>query len=123
MKKSKIISVIVIIPSLLFTFCDKRPFAHIEVHGRIANYKTNQPLQAQVQLWVGGGTPGEKGTTQYASTTTNGDGSFDIKTNAQWSGNSYKLQILPDSLSTHEPSIKEFNASRNQNVDVGTIGL
>lgn len=114
---------IVILNSLLFTFCQKRPFAKIEVHGRIVNSKTNQPLQAQIQLWVGSGTPGEKGTTQFASTTTSGDGTFDIKTNAQWNGNDYHLQIIPDSISTHSSATEYFQASKNQNVDIGTIGL
>ncbi|MGZ3903789.1 MAG: hypothetical protein ACXVC6_08845 [Bacteroidia bacterium] len=103
--------------------CSKRPFAHVEIHGRVVNSKTNQPLQAEIQLWVGAGLPGNKGTSQYGSVHTGGDGAFDIKSKAQWSGNEYRLQIIPDSISTHASTSLPCEISRNQTLDVGTIKL
>ena len=121
MKTIKITSFI--LTSFLLVTCQKRPFAHVELHGRIVNAATNQPLQAKIQLWVGGSSPGSKGTSEYGITRTNGDGSFDIKSNAQWHGSDYTIIIFPDSSLKHSVISKSFQISRNQNLDVGTIGL
>ena len=119
MKRLKYILVILI----FFWSCQKRPFSHVEVHGRIVSTKTNQPLQAQIQLWTGAYPPGSKGSSEFGSTRTGGDGSFDIKSNAGWSSDDYYIEIIPDSISTHSSASRHFTITRNQNVDAGTISL
>lgn len=121
MKVLKIIAFI--LTSFFLMTCQKRPFAHVELHGRVISIKTNQPLQAEIQLWVGGPSPGSKGTTEYGVSRTDANGDFDIKSNAQWNGIDYIVIIQPDSTIGHSPLFKHFQISRNQNLNLGTIAL
>ena len=98
----------------------------MEVHGRVVVLKTNQPLQATLNLWVGTQQAGAKGTTKIGVYHTNNDGTFDIKSHTQWGGNSYQIEIRPelyDSTITFGGGILEFPVSKNQNLDLGTIRM
>jgi hypothetical protein len=119
MRKTKIILAISS-PALLFLlFCAKRPFAHMGAQGKIVTAKTNQPLQAELQLWVGCDPSICGHGNRYGNAHTNKDGTFEIKSNAQWNGNKYFLLIIPDSF--FSPKTVEFSASKKQNVDLGEI--
>ena len=115
--------ILFILSSMLFTTCAKRPFAHMEIHGRVVSAKTNQPLQARIELWVGSSAPGDDGTTLYGNTQTSGDGSFDIKSNAEWNGDNYSLLIIPDSINIYPAILKYYKITKHQNLDAGTIVL
>lgn len=77
------------------------------------------PVSAQIGLYVGaaaaGGQLASHGVINYGSWSTNSDGSFDIKSNAQWNGDDYTLLIVPDG--------SQINCSvgKNKSIDVGDI--
>lgn len=90
------------------------------VHGQIVNAKTNQPIQAELQLWVGCDPTYCGHGNNYGRTRTERNGTFEIKSNAQWNGNHYFLVIIPDSFIR---KTIDLDASKNQNVDLGLIGF
>ena len=109
---------------LLFTACNKRPFAHIEVTGQIVSVRTGQPVQRRIQLWVGDQYAGSKGTFMFGDVSTGGAGFFDIKSHAQWNGNSYWLLLIPvDTLSDPQVRTMELQIKRGQKIDLGIISL
>jgi len=110
----------ILIFCLAFLSCEKRPFATIEVKGRVLNFWSKSPITSSIALWVGSSTPGSKGTTNYGSYSTNSDGSFDIKSNAQWNGNNYTLVFVPSS-SSGDAFNEKYAVSKNQTLDIGDI--
>lgn len=121
MKSPALIPAMLILTGLLSGSCQKRPFARIEVHGRLINGQTSQPIQGQVSLWVGGEPPGSNGTVSYGETDIAADGTFDIKSKAQWSGNKYWLHIVGSGFNSDGDI--EIAASKNKNTDLGNIKL
>jgi hypothetical protein len=120
MTRLKILTILLLAAS--FSACDKRPFAFLEIHGRIISAKKNQPVQATIFLSTGA-PPGNKGWKDFGNTHTNSDGSFDIKSNEGWSSDYYHIEIMPDSFRIYPGQSRDFTITRNQNVDAGTIGL
>lgn len=120
LKKPIYIVAILVFCCFTFWFCEKRPFANIEITGRVINFWTKAPEPTQIQLWVGGASPGSKGTTQYGSCSTNADGTFDIKSNAEWNGDSYTLMFIPTN-SNAISFYKSYTVSKNKTLDVGDI--
>lgn len=119
MKKTIYITAILIFFCFAFWSCEKRPFATIEIQGRVINFWTKAPEPTEIQLWVGGAQPGEKGTTNYGNYSTNTDGTFDVKSNAEWNGTDYTLLFIPNDGSG--PFTKDFSVNRNKNLNVGDI--
>ena len=108
--------------SLLLFNCEKRPFATIEIKGRVLNYwDKSSAVPSQIQLWVGGARPGDKGTTNYGNYYTNADGSFDIKSNAQWEGTGYKLRIVPNADGGNNLVDASCSVPINKSIDIGDI--
>ncbi len=83
----------------------------------MVNFWDKSPASAQIALWVGGGQPGEKGTTQFGTYSTNADGSFNIKSNAQWNGDDYKLVVSSGNNTTGA----SCTVAKHKSVDVGDI--
>lgn len=83
------------------------------------NFWTKAPEPTQIQLWVGGGQPGEKGTTEYGTYSTNADGTFDVKSNAQWNGTEYKLVFIPNDGSGY--FTKDYSLNKHQTLNVGDL--
>jgi hypothetical protein len=122
MKKRKFISAIFILACFILTNCDKRPFAHIELHGRVLDSKTSAPVQATVTLWTGE-TPHSKGSTSFGSVSTNSDGTFDIKSKAGWNSNDYYLEVVNSTSTGASSTYMKYTVNKNQNIDVGIISL
>jgi hypothetical protein len=122
MKKNKSIGKLVVICMLFLCSCDKRPFANIELHGRVMNSTTNIPLQATIQLWTGTH-PGDNGSTKFGDTSTNSDGTFDIKSKAGWNSDNYYLVIITSINGAGTGIIKEYHVNKHQNLDVGDISI
>jgi hypothetical protein len=120
MKTLKILTVLLF--GVLFTACDKRPFAFLEIHGRIVSAAKNQPIQATIFLSTGA-PPGNKGWKDFGTTHTNSDGSFDIQSNEGWNSDYYHIEIMADSFRIYPGASRDFSITRDQNVDAGTIGL
>jgi len=120
LKKTLYIIAILVFCCFTFWCCNKRPFATIEITGRVLNSWTKAPMPCQVNLWVGGATPGSKGTTNYGNFTTNADGAFDVKSNAEWNGNDYTLQIIPTNLGGYSFN-ENYTVNKNKSIDVGDI--
>jgi hypothetical protein len=114
LKKTLYIIAILIFCCFAFWFCNKRPFAHIEITGQVVNFWTKAPVSTGIKLWVGGSSPGSKGTTYFGSYATNADGTFDIKSNAEWNGDDYMLE--GDSFSYINCTVPKHKI-----VDVGDI--
>jgi hypothetical protein len=109
--------------TLSFISCDKRPFAQVELHGRGLDSINGPPFKGTVSLWVGASSPGSKGTTNYGTTHTNADGTFDIKSNAQWNGDEYVLEFIPGDPLLSSGGEKSFHVNKGQNLNVGDIIL
>ncbi|HTA61684.1 MAG TPA: hypothetical protein VK835_04485 [Bacteroidia bacterium] len=108
---------------VVFTSCDKRPFAHVELYGSIVNARTNTALQgATVELWVGS-YPGDNGSTKFGSATTDSNGNFDIQSGAQWNGDDYSLLIISNNINASTSVTKQYHVTRHQKFNVGTIYL
>src|ERR1700758_5218671 len=115
MKKPVYITAILIFFCFAFWSCQKRPFATVRITGRVLNFWGKTPMPSDIQLWVGSSTPGSKGTTNYGDFSTNPDGTFDIKSNAQWNGDDYTLLIVPDGSQIN------CKVGNNKIIDVGDI--
>ena len=100
--------------------CKKRPFANVELHGRIMNSSTNTPLQATLELYHGA-RPGENHSIRFADASTNADGTFDIKSKAGWNSDDYYLLIKTTVNGFFSVQAIKYHVSRNQNLDVGNI--
>lgn len=123
MKKQLGIILIVLITSFFFAFCQKRPFAKIEAHGRIMDSLTMAPLSnAEVSLWVGV-SPGSKGSSSYAHDRSNSNGTFSLKSKAQWNGNEYKIQVIYSTSSRVSSRLIHCTITKRQTLDVGEIWL
>jgi hypothetical protein len=120
MKKSNLITLLIIVISFGFSFCNKRPFAHIEIHGRVVNYVTKAPVPSTISVYTGQ-RPGSKGSTFFGSTSTNSDGSFDFKSHAGWNSNDYYLEVHPAINSGNNSRELLCTVNKNQNLDVGDI--
>ena len=114
LKKPIYIIVILVFCCFAFWCCNKRPFAHVEITGQVVNFWTKAPVPTGIKLWVGGASPGSKGTTYFGSYATNADGTFDIKSNAEWNGDNYMLE--GDSFSYINCTVPKHKI-----VDVGDI--
>jgi hypothetical protein len=116
-KKIKLILGIAILSSLILLGCQKKLFWHVEMHGRVLNFVTKAPEQAEITLYSNG-RPGHGGSINVGSTTTNVNGTFDLKTP------SYRYKYYLDVAGTPsgvdnnpieiEPILKD-----GHNVDVG----
>lgn len=116
MKKILSISILLAIISLLFWQCNKRPFAHVEVSGRVLNDSTKLPLPATISLW-GNDQAGTKAGIFLGQIGTNGDGTFDLNVQAVWS-NAYWLYV---DGSYHKSAVLQVSLKDNHNVNVGNI--
>lgn len=85
----------------------------------MVNFWTKAPEPSQINLWVGGGQPGEKGTTEFGTYSTNSDGSFDIKSNAEWNGTEYKLLFIPNDGSGS--FINYYSINKHQTLNIGNV--
>jgi hypothetical protein len=124
MLNAKFHLVISVLLGLLLCSCQKRPFAHMGVHGQILNTKTNQPVEADVELAVVCD-PSTCGHSQsYGNTMSDENGNFEIKSNAQWNGKEYFLTIhyIDSTNSVHFKTLI-LQISKNQNLDLGEIRL
>jgi hypothetical protein len=95
MKKIGLITII-IFSLFLFCFCQKKLFKHVEIHGRVLNYITKQPVMMQVQLRCrerGSGSSYTQGRYIMATTWPNTDGTFYIKSGAAKEGGGYYLEV------------------------------
>jgi hypothetical protein len=121
MKKVNVILLLVII-SFGISSCDKRPFANVELHGRVMNSATNAPLAADIQLWTGS-PPGNKSSTKFGSTSAYSDGTFDIKSKAGWNSDEYYLLfILKTNVNGAGSALtKKYTIPKNHNLNVGDI--
>ncbi len=84
------------------------------------NSATNTPLQANIELWTGS-SPGNKGSTQFGTTSTNSDGTFDIKSKAGWNSDDYYLLFITNINGSGSGLTRKYHISRNQNLNVGDI--
>jgi hypothetical protein len=111
---------LILIGTLVCNSCQKSLFRHIEVHGRILDSKTYNPLQATINLWSGSA-PGSKGGSKFESTISNADGTFDLKSRASWTTNDYYLEIIRNTNSNNPSTLVKFRVSKNQDLNLGDI--
>ena len=101
----------------LFLFnCGKRPFATIEIKGRVLNFWDKTPVPCEIRLFV----HSSRDPINFGNSNTNTDGTFDLKSNAQWDGNNYILDFIPTSglFSSFE---RFYSINRNQSINLGDI--
>lgn len=124
MPKIKFHLIISVLSGLLLFSCQKRPFAHMGVHGQILNINTNRPVEAEVELAVVCDPVTCGHSQRYGNTKSDENGNFEIKSNAQWNGNKYFLTIyyIDSTSSTHLKTLT-LEVSKNQNLNLGEIRL
>lgn len=101
MKKPIYIVTLLTFCCFAFWSCEKKLFKKVEVSGKVVNYISKTPVQTQLQLWNTEQT-GNRGAVYLGTTSTNSDGTFDLKAPADkegvyfliWGGsNDYFLQV------------------------------
>jgi len=94
-------------------------FKKAEVSGRVVNIVTSAPLQATIILW---GNFQKSNAINLGSTTTNGDGTFSLKTPAIYSENYTLMVTLPPNVSASSLPIN-VSLKDNKDIDVGAIQM
>lgn len=127
MRKTSLTILICIPVLLLLNFCNKRPFARVQISGKIINASNNLPVNdANISCWAGCDPAVACGEgNNFGEAKTNQDGTFTIKSKAQWNGNLYILQIFffdSTTHSTHGERLK-IHVSKNTKLDLGDIKL
>jgi hypothetical protein len=124
MRKTKLITALLLPLIFLLNFCFKQPFAKITLHGQVIDSKTQQPpFHAELSLWAGcDPNVACQDANNFGKTQTNADGTFEIKSKAQTNGSHYFLLILTkDSLGFSNGTKMSVDIPKNQTTDLGVI--
>ena len=89
------------------------------MHGKVLKSGTNTPISATIELW-GNDEKGTKEGTYLGQTGSNGDGTFDLKTDIA-SSEIYYLYIEP--YDTTQGTVLRPSLKDGHNVDLGNIML
>jgi hypothetical protein len=110
-----------------FLSCQKKTFKRIEVHGRLVNFITNEPITGKVDLYADGfknfGKQQDSGRVLLASVQANSDGTFSLKSSAS-KGDNYYLRIDNQIYAPRAwpaSSYSYIQVKQGENNDIGDI--
>jgi hypothetical protein len=120
LKKPIYIITLLIFCCFAFWSCEKKLFKKAEVSGRVTNIVTNVPLPGiTITLWSNFGT---QNPISLGSTTTDGDGTFFLRTPAVYNEN-YTLMVSQPPNVSSSSSIINVWLKDNKDIDVGVIQM
>ena len=107
---------IIFISIVSFTFCKKNIFFHVELNGRVINYITKAPIQANIVLW-GNDPPGDNYSVNLGNTSTDANGYFLLRTYAAHNPE-YNIVVT---ASPNQPIQQLVKLSNGKNIYIGDV--
>jgi hypothetical protein len=127
-RKKLILSSIVLFAMMLFSFCQKKLFKHVEVKGTIVHLSSQQPLaNGTVYLYSDDATSAKsstQGSILLTSSKAGSDGSFTLKTRAA-KGGIYYLYVEKDNgrVNPDPGGHQSFAIPDNSTKDLGVVTI